>query len=179
MAEIVWAIDPGPTQSALVVFDGVRVRDHRILANDVLIALLRRPTAQPAWDGDREAVLVIEQMAGMGMAVGWEVFETCYHTGRFAEAWPRAGFERVKRLAVKLHLCGSARAKDANVRQALIDRFGPTKETAIGVKAAQGPLYGFRGDEWAALALAVTWWDAQRTGRPVPDEAVADDGIPF
>lgn len=166
MAEIVWAIDPGPIHSALVVFDGCAIRDHRILPNDTLIGLLRQPTTCPGWDEAREAVLVIEQIAGMGMAVGWEVFETCYHSGRFAEAWPRAGFERIKRLAVKLHLCGSARANDSNIRQALIDRFGPTKAQAIGVKATPGPLYGVKSDEWAALAVAVTWWDQQRGGRP-------------
>ena len=62
----------------------------------------------------------------------------------------------VYRHEVKLHLCGSARAKDANVRQALIDRFGPGKELAIGRKAAPGPLYGMTGDCWAALGVAVT-----------------------
>ena len=41
---------------------------------------------------------------------------------------------RVKRSAVKLHQCGSNRAKDANVRQALIDKMGPP-----GTKKAPGP----------------------------------------
>lgn len=35
----------------------------------------------------------------------------------------------------------------------------PGKEKAIGKKATPGPLYGVVGDEWAALAVAVTWWD--------------------
>jgi len=60
-------------------------------------------------------------------------------------------------MAVKMHLCGQARAKDANIRQALIDRFGGA--AAIGRKAAPGPLYGISGDVWQALGLAVTWWD--------------------
>jgi hypothetical protein len=42
------------------------------------------------------------------------------------------------------------------VRQALIDKFGPGKELAIGKKASQGPLYGLTGDFWAALGVAVT-----------------------
>jgi len=63
--------------------------------------------------------------------------------------------ERISRRAVKLHLCGSARAKDANIRQALIDRYGGS--AAIGRKAAPGPLYGVSKDVWSALAIAVTY----------------------
>jgi hypothetical protein len=63
---------------------------------------------------------------------------------------------RIYRADVKLHLCNSHRAKDKNVRQALIDLYGPTKEAAIGRKASPGPLYGLAGDGWAALGVAVT-----------------------
>jgi hypothetical protein len=60
------------------------------------------------------------------------------------------------RRAVKLALCGDSRAKDANIRQALIDRFGG-KDAAVGRKAAPGPLYGISRDVWSALAIAVTY----------------------
>ena len=56
---------------------------------------------------------------------------------------------------VKSHLCHSAKANDSNIRQALIDRWGGD-QVAIGRKKAPGPLYGFSGDMWAALAVAVT-----------------------
>lgn len=148
-----WSIDPGTAQSALVVFDGSAVIEHWLAPNHTILAQLRRSQS--------DDVLVLEQMAGMGMAVGQEVFETCVWTGRFWEAWPGIHVDRIKRLPIKLHLCGTARAKDANVRQALLDRFGG-KAQAIGSKARQGPLYGLHGDEWAALALAVTWWEQQR-----------------
>jgi hypothetical protein len=59
--------------------------------------------------------------------------------------------ELVFRRDVKLHLCGSARAKDPNIRQALLDRFGP-----VGTKKAPGPLYGVKSHIWSALAVAVT-----------------------
>ena len=51
------------------------------------------------------------------------------------------------------------RAKDANVRAALIDRFGPSKRKAIGLKATPGPLYGVHSHMWSALAVAVTYGD--------------------
>ncbi len=70
----------------------------------------------------------------------------------------------LKRFDVKLHLCGNARAKDTNIRQALIDRFGGIegKSKAVGTKKAPGPLYGCKSHMWAALAVAVTWWDTHQ-----------------
>ena len=66
------------------------------------------------------------------------------------------------RRAVKLALCGDSRAKDANIRQALIDRFGGS--AAVGRKAAPGPLYGITRDVWSALAIAVTYAIAPCSG---------------
>ena len=89
------------------------------------------------------------------MAVGAEVFDTVCWAGRFAEAAHRVPVVMLPRRAVKLALCGDSRAKDANIRQALIDRFGGS--AAIGRKAAPGPLYGITRDVWSALAIAVTY----------------------
>jgi len=100
-------------------------------------------------------VLAIEMIASYGMAVGRDVFETCVWIGRFVEAWRWPAEPRlIYRRDVKLHLCGSSRAKDANVRQALIDLYGGP--SAIGKKASKGPLYGVKSHAWSALAVAVT-----------------------
>jgi hypothetical protein len=88
-------------------------------------------------------------IASYGMAVGKEVFETCVWIGRFVEV-ARVEPRLVYRRDAKLHLCHSPRAKDANVRQALIDRLGPQ-----GTKKNPGPTYGMRSHLWAALAVAV------------------------
>ena len=159
------AIDPGPTQSAVVRYDynGVVV-EHCISQNSTIRSVLELNEHTHSTSD----VLVIEQIAGMGMAVGAEVFETCFESGRFAQAWGRE-FHRIKRLEVKLHLCGQARAKDANVRQALIDRFGGPQATKKG-----GALYKVKGDEWAALAVAVTWADVYGQAHEVPQ---ADDAV--
>jgi hypothetical protein len=108
--------------------------------------------------------LAIESIASYGMAVGAEIFETCVWAGRFIQQWyvrtPLPDGQdtvlRVYRRDVKLHLCGSSRATDANIRQALIDLYGPSKATAVGLKATPGPLYGISADVWAALGVAVT-----------------------
>ena len=100
-------------------------------------------------------VVVIEKVESYGMAVGAEVFGTVLWSGRFAEAAHRVPVVLLPRRAVKLALCADSRAKDANIRQALIDRFGGS--AAIGRKASPGPLYGISRDVWSALAIAVTY----------------------
>ena len=71
--------------------------------------------------------LALEMIASYGMAVGKEVFETCVWIGRFQQKWRWPAEVRfVYRQDVKLHLCGSPRAKDANIRQALLDMFPST-----------------------------------------------------
>ncbi len=100
-------------------------------------------------------------IASYGMPVGAEVFDTCVAIGRFVQLWgDDKALTLVFRREVKLHLCGQARAKDGNVRQALLDRFGG-KATAVGRKVTPGPLYGFAGDTWQALAVAVTVADRE------------------
>ena len=155
------AIDPGPEESALLDYDGdlgrVLPKATGIKANAEVLQYLQEQDAFGA-----NGPLVIEQVCHYGMPVGAEVFETVWWTGRFCEA--AGDFIRVPRLTVKMHLCRSARAKDANVRQALIDRFGG-KAKAIGTKKAPGPLYDVKSHLWSALALAVWAEDTQGGSR--------------
>lgn len=62
-------------------------------------------------------------IASYGMPVGKEVFETCVWIGKFAEA---SGMKEsyIYRKDEKMNICHSMKAKDSNIRQALIDRFG-------------------------------------------------------
>ncbi len=141
------AIDPGSGQSAWLQFDGTRPTAFGITSNEVLAKALR--------SGGLPDVVVIERIESYGMAVGAEVFDTVWWAGRFAEAASRVPVVMLPRRAVKLALCGDSRAKDANVRAALLDRFGGS--AAIGRKAAPGPLYGIHRDVWSALGIAVTY----------------------
>jgi len=141
------AIDPGSAQSAWLRFEGDRPQGFGITANDVLAKALR--------SGGLPDVVVIEKIESYGMAVGAEVFDTVWWAGRFAEAASRVPVVMLPRRAVKLALCGDSRAKDANIRQALIDRFGGS--AAVGRKRSPGPLYGISRDVWSALAIAVTY----------------------
>jgi hypothetical protein len=147
------AIDPGNEESAWVYYD-MRIGGPRHFDSFGKVdngRLLARLHQFSSWGVH---ALAIEMVASYGMPVGREVFETCVWIGRFVERW-KGTHQFVYRRDVKLHLCNSARAKDANVRQALIDRYGG-KEMAVGKKATPGPLYGISGDCWSALAVAIT-----------------------
>jgi hypothetical protein len=101
-----------------------------------------------------------------GMPVGAETLETCKWCGRFEQAafHKGNGWHWLTRKEVVTALCGSARAKDANVRQSLIDCYGG-KATAIGnKKTGYGPLHGITSDVWSALAVACVWQDRWRVG---------------
>ncbi len=160
----VLAIDPGSEQSAWVLWDGERAIDHDKQTNAAVLQHCATLGVNPRFNYGVVDAVVIEQIASYGMAVGAEVFETVFWSGRFWQACYGDKKHRLYRREVKLHLCGQARAKDSNIRQALIDRFGG-KPTAIGKKASPGPLYGITGDCWAALALAITFHDT-RCNRP-------------
>lgn len=154
---ILLSIDPGNSESAFATYDtehGKPLSWQKIPNTELLYCVENSDSSARRIDH-----LAIEMVACYGMAVGAEVFDTCVWIGRFIQAWG-GPFNFIYRKDVKLHLCGNLRAKDANIRQALIDRFGPGKELAIGRKASPGPLYGMSGDCWSALAVAVTHADS-------------------
>ena len=146
------AIDPGNEQSAFVFYVNGEVIEHRILRNDMM--LLKFGEFRP------RLLMAIEMVASYGMPVGKDVFETCVWIGRFIQKWGPEHSHKVYRTDVKMHLCHTARAKDSNVRQALIDLYPATgggKCPQIGIKSKPGPLYGVSKDVWSALAVAVTF----------------------
>ena len=142
------AIDPGTTESAYVIWDGGKILDMEIMPNDELLDYL--------WVLDYAHPLVIEQVRCYGMVIGQSTLDTVFWSGRFYEAWQQHDCYLLPRMDVKMHLCHDSRAKNKNIRQALIDRFEPD------LKPRQRPktvLKGVGTHLWAALALAVTFYD--------------------
>ena len=149
------AIDPGCDKSAWVIMDSDTYQPVAFGKenNDMLLGRIAEIEADSA---------VIEMVASYGMAVGREVFETCLWIGRFIEALARVRLlpEQVYRRDEKLALCGDSRAKDANIRRALIDRFARhDRKNGKGTKSKPDWFYGFRADIWQAYAVGVTWLD--------------------
>jgi len=157
---IILAIDPGPEKSAWVLYNTDSpepIINMGIQENEALI----RKFFEDDFDQGFVDEVVIEMVASYGMAVGASVFETCVTVGRFVQLFHRLPVSMMYRKDVKMHLCQSMRAKDANIRQALLDRLGPQ-----GTKKHPGPTYGITKDIWSALAVAVTFADTRPKGEP-------------
>jgi hypothetical protein len=167
--ELIIAVDPGTELSAYIIAAitrgwspttqgwserGIEILEHDILPNEDVRDLLQARGAFAHYER-----LSIEMVSSYGMPVGREVFETVLWTGRMIEAWRGNLYRKIYRKDVKLHLCGSSRAKDPNVRQAVLDRWPATgggKIPQVGTKKNPGPLYGISSHTWAALAVAIT-----------------------
>ena len=148
---MVIGIDPGPVKSAFVVWTGQDIFEYGIEDNEEM-RLDVLPLLHSLYP---KMSMVIEKIVCLGMPVGASVFETVFWTGRFCQVW-KDGWRRIPRIDVKMHLCHNSRAKDSNIRQALIDRFEPDLPVRCRPKAA---LKGVSKDCWQALALAVYYHD--------------------
>ena len=150
------AIDPGPTESAYCVIDGDTYKPIEFgkVDNQTLLSLIKIYSDYTY--AELPLTLLIEMIASYGMPVGKEVFDTCVWIGRFIERGLDKfdNIEYVYRKDVKINLCNSLKAKDSNIRCALIDRFG-----IVGIKKNPGWFYGFKGDIWSAYAIGVTYLD--------------------
>lgn len=182
------AVDPGNKESGWVLFTlqdgypgGVNIESFGVIENGELQNKIEELHKAERKAGRKLGCLCIEMPKAQGMAVANEVFETCVFVGRLLQTWPGTDWSYVFRGEVKLAICGQARAKDPNVRQALIDLWGGKDDAIGGVKCPickgkghtgrerveckcktgwkipKGPLHGMAADSWAALAVAYSW----------------------
>ena len=155
---MILGIDPGNVHSAFVVLDEnlTPLRFGKI-ENEELLAMIETGVFSDC------SHFAIEMIASYGMAVGVSVFETCVWIGRFTQAIKtrhQASSTYIYRKDEKMNLCGSMKAKDTNVTQALIDRFAPDiPNKGKGNKKNPGFFYGFAKDVWMAFAVGVTYHD--------------------
>jgi hypothetical protein len=158
------AIDPGTEESAYCYVDMLTYKPilfGKIPNMDLLRKLIDK-------DGICPAHMAIEMVASYGMPVGKEVFETCVWIGRFVQAmdWAPLRIDYVYRMEERQMICHSSKARDANITQALIDRFAKgVSNHGKGTKKEPGWFYGFRKDIWQAYAVGVTYIDKCKEGR--------------
>ena len=154
----VLAVDPGNELSAYMVMDSDTFKpiEFAKLSNCALNEMLRNNEIQ--YD---EAVA--ERVQSFGMPVGRSIFLTCEEIGRLAEIIESKGkpISYVYRKDEKLHICGDPRAKDSNIRRALIERFATFDfETGKGTKKHPDWWYGMKLDTWSAAAISITYIEA-------------------
>ena len=118
----IFAIDPGNIESAYCVIDEETYKPEEFgkIKNEILLNLIYSKLSNSV----NYYTMVIEMIASYGMPVGKEVFDTCVWIGRYIEAYDK-DYKYVYRKDEKMNICRSMKAKDSNIRQALIDRFGP------------------------------------------------------
>lgn len=156
------ACDPGTRYSGVVLYDPATMSllEHGKLHNRDCLEFIKSHLQSSKPIGD--CIFVAEMLAGMGARVGYEVFESATWLGRFIETAVGCGtrYALMKRVAVKAQFDNAK--NDAMVREALIERFPATgggSTPQIGIKKQPGPLYGVKKDVWAALAVAVAYFD--------------------
>lgn len=142
---MILAIDPGNTHSAYCFIDkDYKPKSFGKVCNHELMEIIYKTDT------------VIEMVESYGMPVGKEVFDTVLWIGRMIQKIGEENVTLIGRKKVKVNLCNSVRAKDSNVRQALMDRFGDK-----GTAQAPGWFYGFKADIWSAYAIGVTYLDIE------------------
>lgn len=156
---MILAIDPGNIESGYVLIDKDTLEPLEVgkIKNEELMKQIEY--------GEFLCVkyVAIEMIASQGMVVGQSVFDTCVWIGMFMQQIMNSLEivpQFIYRKDEKMNLCGSMRAKDSNIIQALIDRFAPnTPNKGKGTKKEPGWFYGFKKDIWQAYAVGVTYND--------------------
>lgn len=157
---MIFAIDPGNIESAYVLIDDnlKPIKFAKVENNKVF------PEIQEALELCNTPI-VIERIASYGMAVGASVFDTCIWIGRFTEYAGEKNVKYIYRKDEKMNICHSMKAKDSNIRVALIDRFAKHDfKNGKGTKKNKDWFYGFAKDMWAAYAVAITYNDMYLKG---------------
>lgn len=153
------SIDPGPEISGWIITDNKplpTIFDFGVSETTALVKYIQN-------DKYKCKQLAIEAIASYGMAVGASVFETCYKIGQIIQAFGGADQTdcyKIYRKSVKLAICQTVKAKDNNIRQAILDMYPATgggKVPQKGTMKQPGPLYGISSHTWSALAVAITF----------------------
>lgn len=161
---MILAVDPGNEQSAYCLIDDERRPiEHGKVDNAQMLEYIYQ-----YFDNHTELeAAAVEMVASYGMAVGKSVFDTCVMIGRITEALSSVGVpvEYVYRIEEKTMICHDSRAKDGNIRQALIDRYAQHDfKNGRGTKKNPDWFYGFASDQWAAYAVGIVWLDKREKG---------------
>ena len=150
-------IDPGPETFGNVIFDTEKMNVFYCCENETHPFMF-----------DDVNVVAIEEFQARGMPIGHESVKTIFNSGRLFEYFEyfsrhtSIAVKMITRSQVKLELCGTTRAKDANVNLAVRDyiaKWHRIPENKVkGTKKEPGPCHGVKSHSWAALAVALTYF---------------------
>jgi len=150
----IMGVDPGTTETGYVVIDeGYAILEAGKIPNEELIAIIKNDLPSPDY-------VALESIGSYGMAVGREVFQTCFFIGEVIRTCKDSGtpFTLYARQEYTRRICGVGKINDAVLRQALLLRFGGDRKGE--------PLHLLRGnsDKRSAFAVAVYHLDVLNSG---------------
>jgi hypothetical protein len=137
-------IDPGPYDSAYVIWDGETVIEKGYLANMVLLQRLT---------GNGYDRMAIERVRIYVKYAGNDLSETAEWVGRFDG---KNESMLIPQVLVRGHLCGTAAATCLAMKRALQDKF-----PILADRTMANPMRGANEHIWDALAVAVTAYDRE------------------
>ena len=151
------ALDVGTTESGFCVVD----ENYNILKfgkwqNESILELINESCFSH---------LIYEKFECYGMPIGQSTINAIEWNGRFKQLAISQYIEvdSISRKEEKLNLCNSLKAKDSNIRLALIDRFAKHDlKNGKGTKKNPDTFYGFAKDMWSAFAIAATYLDKKK-----------------
>ena len=152
------AFDVGTTETAFAIMtDQYELLDFGKVPNDYLLEL------KTIFSYD---VFVYEKFMSYGMTIGQTTIDSIEWNGRYKQRAIDVGCKKIvalPRKEVKINLCGTMKAKDTNIRQALIDRFAKFDfKNGKGTKNNRDVFYGVSADCWSSIALCVTYLDLSK-----------------
>lgn len=146
---MILAIDVGTAETGYCLMDKDTYKPIKFgkINNEELLKIVKE---------EKYDELIYEEFQSYGMPIGVSTITSITWNGRYIQSALDRGkkVNFVYRKDEKMNLCHSMKAKDSNIRQALIDRFG-----VVGTKKEKGFFYGFKKDIWAAYAVGVTYLD--------------------
>ena len=157
---MILAIDVGTTETGYCLMDKDTYKPIKFgkIGNEELLKIVKE---------EKYDELVYEEFQSYGMPIGVSTITSITWNGRYIQSALDRG-EKVNfiyRKDEKMNLCHSMKAKDSNIRQALIDRFAKFDfKNGKGNKKQQDWFYGFSKDIWAAFAVGCTYLDKQKEG---------------
>jgi hypothetical protein len=157
---IVLGIDPGPTHCGVVLYDtdeGRALDSAKDMPIDSVLVVLRNPRGLFRSCVAPIDLVTIErpQFSGQRNASA-ELLRTAEVVGRLQQRALDSGLTvsllTRREVCRELHVSGAG--KDGQVRTAMIEEHGGSKEVAVGTKKNPGKLYGVTSHAWQALGLA-------------------------
>jgi len=164
---IILGIDPGPEDSAAVVYDTatkiILWKSDTVTGKHLNTQLLG---FFMAWQNRFTFTqIVIESMDCRGVPLNHWVRETLIWIGRFKEKLLGWGYteEQITLLLptkIRSTLCGTSKCTLKDEKEVIIDHLDPMRrfgQHGKGTKKAPGPFYGFTKDLWQAMAVVVAY----------------------